>query len=806
MMQVDTVDYIPKPHCSALYVLHVGKITDSVKIGWTRNINNRMWDSSYSAFSANYKCYSFVIMFQFPCQFQDDDAHAAPDGAQHTLPSHLHEADGDEHQFIVDVLERECKDIVKEKRDPMMGEEWFFLTNTEAKELLRNVCTSCIDMLPEEFHPRCIEKEWFRTRPQSNHIATAVHRHQHNRKKNVWKKWKHMPAPPAPQPVAPAPPPQPEPPPAPPPPQPAEPAEPHPAPPQPPEPYEWKERSYQTDAIAYCLKVLAVHNRMYLELATGAGKSYIMYQLFSKMRTRHILMFSPRIDINQQNTADKYLSVLRTYSEHQTHQVVNFSNASSHVLQPSQHTKDLPLLMVACPQNKHTLHKVRRFIQKNQLRDVFVWFDEAHHTVESWVSTLHQQHQHQRQQQPQPQPQQPPSHQTEHFFLYDECFRYRVFTSASPDRTFVKNQQSAFGKLHTPVSVSDLIAQRWLCPICPHVFGVPEKEVNVCQFSLDHFDKYTASHGFSFHNNRNNAFGMFLQHRTLYLAQHTRISPFLLVGNDYLPVIRKSGHNIQPCELDIEQFQRTPSSIGYVCQKYTIGYDFCKIDYLLICDAKSSSQDIIQCIGRGTRPDTFGADGRNQHKTLKVMIPFHLNDQRSKHDQYDCVGKVLHYLIHDCDIPLASIDKTILSKQGTVSAFAPTREYAGTNTVDAILLNVLKRYEPTGYTTHRLVTRLKKYDVHRPAEYCTLRDTCPQLFLPDDPFINGNATFCWEMTYESSPYYTALKCRERVQDICEEHELDLDEMDTDDVIATLCAIDAHIPPIALERFYGQQMY
>ena len=39
------------------------------------------------------------------------------------------------------------------------------------------------------------------------------------------------------------------------------------------------------------------------------------------------------------------------------------------------------------------------------------------------------------------------------------------------------------------------------------------------------------------------------------------------------------------------------------------------------CDPKSSYQDIIQSLGRGTRPDGLGPNGENELNHLDVLLP-----------------------------------------------------------------------------------------------------------------------------------------------------------------------------------------
>ena len=94
--------------------------------------------------------------------------------------------------------------------------------------------------------------------------------------------------------------------------------------------------------------------------------------------------------------------------------------------------------------------------------------------------------------------------------------------------------------------------------------------------------------------------------------------------------------------------------MGYVVQKYSMGYDFKDIDYIIFADPKTASKDIIQCIGRGTRSDKLGEEGRNLHKNLKFYIPVYYEHNQKDEDIEDNkniilenVIKVLRYLILD---------------------------------------------------------------------------------------------------------------------------------------------------------------
>ena len=65
--------------------------------------------------------------------------------------------------------------------------------------------------------------------------------------------------------------------------------------------YRWSGRNYQNEIILLGAKLLRDTNKLYLELATGGGKSFIVYNLLSQLDANMILILSPRKIINVQN-------------------------------------------------------------------------------------------------------------------------------------------------------------------------------------------------------------------------------------------------------------------------------------------------------------------------------------------------------------------------------------------------------------------------------------------------------------------------------------------------------------------------
>ena len=44
------------------------------------------------------------------------------------------------------------------------------------------------------------------------------------------------------------------------------------------------------------------------------------------------------------------------------------------------------MIIVACPQGSN--EKVYNLIHNNNIKDIFIWFDEAHNTIENWATKI----------------------------------------------------------------------------------------------------------------------------------------------------------------------------------------------------------------------------------------------------------------------------------------------------------------------------------------------------------------------------------------------------------------------------------
>jgi hypothetical protein len=217
-------------------------------------------------------------------------------------------------------------------------------------------------------------------------------------------------------------------------------------------------RNYQVEIITHVVNELKRVGRIYLELATGGGKSFIAFASFARMDIDLLIILSPRKIVNEQNESAKYVGMLGDGVE----------------------------VVTCCTQSADRIYEMMR--GENGKR-VAIWFDEAHWSIEGWANA---------------------SDEVRDFLLMSSAVKYRLFASASPNRLTVLRNREIFGNLYRPISARQLIELGYLCAVRPYIFSVNVAAANMLAFILDTFgDK---CHGFSFHNNQVNARKLFNLH------------------------------------------------------------------------------------------------------------------------------------------------------------------------------------------------------------------------------------------------------------------------------------------------------
>ena len=416
----------------------------------------------------------------------------------------------------------------------------------------------------------------------------------------------------------------------------------------------WNEREYQKSIISNGYNKLLEVSKFCLELATGGGKTYIVYKILSMILSDVIIIFSPRKKINTQNVDKKYLSLLNNkYEIFNCSKDKNFEEFKNKCQQENK-----KIIIIGCPQKvKENIYEI---IETYNLNNILIWYDEFHHTIENWIDTLEH-------------------NRYNKFYLQDNNkIKYRIFTSASPDKNKVKENTNIFGELYSPIKVKELISQGWLCNINCKILENESSDLNLLDWILNTFKENNKKFGFSFHNRVDNAFNLFYMHYLHYLNKKTTIKPYLLIDKSGLE--KKNIELLKTIKLDynfedIKNFEDNPNSIGYVVKQYDMGYDFDKLDYIVFSDKKMSFKDIIQSIGRGTRSDKNGIDGKNKNKELLIMLPTFITNEDN--NNYKNIIEVLRYLILDLDLDILKSLINPIKKNNDINNYNNSLDYNG---------------------------------------------------------------------------------------------------------------------------------
>ena len=536
--------------------------------------------------------------------------------------------------------------------------------------------------------------------------------------------------------------------------------------------YIWNEREYQTTIINFSKNELLSQNKLYIELPTGGGKSYIVYNLFEYLKSKFIIIISPRKIVNSQNISQKYLQILK--DKYSTFNYSTNNNFDEYL--KSSHKK----IVICCTQS---INKIYERILSNSITDIMIWFDEAHWGIEEWIDNLND------------------DIYSQFWLLNNNHIKYRIFTSASPNKAKILQNENIFGKLYSPLKVKELIDLNWLSGIKPYIYSENIKNVDNINYIISDFNEKNRTFGFSYHNKQKNAFNFFYKHYIQYKSNKTNIKPFLLVSDNF--TIEKEP-KLQEIVLeynyrDIKIYETKIYSIGYVVSKYSIGYDFNKLDFMCLSDPKLSIQDIKQCIGRGIRPDELGSNGSNKEKILIVSLPVYVDENGD--NRYEKIIEVLKYLLHDIEIPLEEIEFKNRCSNNIKNTKLKSNDYDGINDVKSMLLNLLeldnkKTALSTTYEKARKIISNK--NIKSKESYYELCERDNRLSKEPEIVFKGQFTNWIEYLSIERVYYDLETCKNKVGEYLllypeiKKHYLDLSIVSNE-----LCKIDILFPPNGL---------
>jgi len=536
--------------------------------------------------------------------------------------------------------------------------------------------------------------------------------------------------------------------------------------------YNWNERDYQTTIINFSKRELLSKNKIYIELPTGGGKSYIVYNLFEYLKSEFIIIVSPRKIVNSQNISQKYLQILKD-----NYITFNYSTDNNFDEYLKLSNKKI---VICCTQS---MDKMYEHILSNYINNITIWFDEAHWGVEEWVNTLKD------------------DIYSQFWLLNDRHIKYRIFTSASPNKPNILQNENIFGLLYSPIKVKELIDLNWLSKIKPYVYSENKKNVDNINYIISDFNEKKRTFGFSFHNKQKNAFNLFYKHYIKYKNDETHIKPFLLVSDNFT---MEKEPKLQEIILeynyrDIKRYETTIYSIGYVVAKYSMGYDFNKLDFICLSDPKLSIQDIKQCIGRGIRPDELGQNGSNKEKVLNVSLPVYID--KNGDNKYEKIIEVLKYLLYDIEIPFEEIEFQNRHSPSVEKAQHKSNDYDGINDVKSTLLNLLELENKrttlgTSYEKARKIIADK--NIKSKESYYELCERDNRLSKEPEIAFKGQFTNWIEYLSIERVYYDLETCKNKVGEYLllypeiKKHYLDLSILSND-----LVKIDALFPPNGL---------
>ena len=527
-------------------------------------------------------------------------------------------------------------------------------------------------------------------------------------------------------------------------------------------------RDYQKQIINKSVEQLIQNKKLYLELATGAGKTLIAYSIFNIINPKTIIILTPRINICEQNMSEKYIKILTNKDYNNNINKIDNKNYN---------------ILCYCIQS---FKKVHAIIINNKLTDILIWFDEAHWGIDGWTCA---------------------ETENSNFFLIDNKYiKYRLFTSASPDKDFINRNRHVYGELYTPIKVSELMKEKWLCGIQVHIYEDIIEDVNnisLINFIIQKFNELNKNIGMNFNKDCNTATERFMVHYKLYIDNKTDIKPFLLLNDEY---INKLSIDIDKDLLltDINLFNVSNNAIGYVVAKYSMGYDNKNIDMLIFSDPKLSSKDIIQSIGRGTRPDQKASEGRNKSKINDIILPVAINEYDDA-ESYDKIKEVIKYLLIELELDpydrFTFINKNKKSNVNNSYDFKEDDyEAQEIKNIKSIVYNIYTNNY--NWTIQQITRHLLNNDIHNYKDYLKYKNDNQYLNLAEELFRTF-PKFDFYNTYKlnSCPYYNKEECIKAIEKYQREF-IDTDIDDDDDKIIFLNNKDNKIPNECLWYFYG----
>jgi superfamily II DNA or RNA helicase len=509
-------------------------------------------------------------------------------------------------------------------------------------------------------------------------------------------------------------------------------------------------RDYQLHYIEEMLLCLRRDKRVSCDLATGGGKSMVVFNCVRDIQPTTLVILSPTENIRDQNANINHISVLGTdYSIHtKLTDVTNTpKNVYSVCIQSSNREDNMELI-------------------KQLPKPICLWVDEGHWGLTNADNEL---------------------------IFNGPDIEHRIFTSATWDRD--NYDDSLNGELVNIISPYELIEQKWLAGLEAYIFVDDGTNADHAQCINSEMKKLKRHRGFISCVDINHATAEFNSMHRLYQGDpNNTVKPFIYVGE------RVKTHAVIPYRYDIIKAyeQCDGPAVVFAVRKISMGYDFVGIDYIGFTHPKHSQQDIMQIIGRGLRPDGKGDEGRNRDKKLCVMLFTH-NDLDTI-DAFDDVKDVLSVLVREYELSCGDV-KQCCNGGGDKLKHVKANYQNGVDVIESkLMLMNNRRHMLNGF-----ISILKRNDVCDTQTYHELREDKPKLELPLIPYEvqNRNRTenFRFELLFEEGRYYTKSECELVIKKINLTNKDIRKIKSKTKMMKKFNEIDGKIPPISLKYFY-----
>jgi len=518
---------------------------------------------------------------------------------------------------------------------------------------------------------------------------------------------------------------------------------------------------YQDIYLKEVVENLKEYEKVFIKAPTGFGKTHLYYKIIKELKLNKILFLTPRRNLNQQITENKY----SFYIAEDNYKIGHYSDDTiNKTLFIKKYSKLDKFIMTSCYQSNNKLLKLIK--EYKIIFDVII-FDEAHF-ITNWSNK---------------------EDNINKFLDNTKITKYRIFGSATPTEEIEENED-IYGSIVEKVKIHELINNEILCDIETIIKKLDNKKKeyhNLKDLIISTMTKYNKKKGIVYVNNCKNA--KILQKL---MDTQEKIKSYIYVSKDY--------EDFDECDKDITNFENNENPcIIIAVGKISYGYDNDFIDLICLGDTRQSCIDIRQIIGRGVRWNKL----TYPDKLLHLLIPLY-KDEFDKYPKNETLKNYLDYIIGECDKDIIIKNSDMCFVSGKKDVIKDGKNYEGDN----IPTEILADYSTTGYTKYTkfqsFLIKNKIYDeityneIYQNNNWMTPLNKLKQKY-PKFGFINIHP--------DRNIFYTNKKDAIKNYDIVKRKLMklmdadDFDDLTQSELLIKMNKIDKKIPTIDFDFYY-----